>query len=683
VRPLSTGPLSWFSLAVAVGLLTATSCAPRPAITPKRGCCGSAGASCRRLPDLPLHRPDPALLRPGLYSITLSATRGSQAGKTARGRLLLRRASSKDRSPRTSDRVGDESHRTVRLVGAIDIDHRKVGASICPPYGQQAGEEPVVKDVGHGSESDEKSCSEPHPASCDPVYPGVLVSHAPRRVVFQSGRYGKTNPWLHLEVGMDSNYRGNKARIQRWGYKLVVTELGASCILGRWYQEGQLLGHFHARRTSGKAGQAICQRADEASSRPLCACRGALMRRAVSRMPAEARAYFVSRPPPHTRWERDSTMRGLISALYDEGAEIGRTYSRCSSDLFGCFEEEARTRADQKLLARLDCQRRLMETIKIRTMGLRNQPFLSVVTALQQTIDQHMAKRRSVPKTCGGKLTIKLTGDGAACCRGKDCFGGLPPAISLNLALRILSRNATFTTILAPGQLQLELHGCCPGGRPDQEQSPTFTSPSRPAARIALALLVDGDLKGRASIRRALRIWLPGYLRAHRGKAIFVDEAHVGDHGRKRPACTSPASCFEAATHVCSDYIVIITVRVHAASADVRVLHADPGDLISPYVFTLKALPARGSVIDGLRDHLPRTVLCRPDRFNGFISAVRSTYRWRARLQQTFMARFRLCESFETVRPPARTSSCRLDSDCHGRLVCIGGRCVEVAPIRR
>jgi hypothetical protein len=115
----------------------------------------------------------------------------------------LNRISPKDRSPRTgTGPQQDEHHRSLWFYGALDFDHKAIGA-------------PIGVD----------------PASRDPIYPGVLVRTS-------VGDDCRTSGTMILDVGHPGNTRDGTGVLDGVGTIMVayrITRLGFS---GVWGSDG-------------------------------------------------------------------------------------------------------------------------------------------------------------------------------------------------------------------------------------------------------------------------------------------------------------------------------------------------------------------------------------------------------------------------------------------------------------
>jgi hypothetical protein len=153
-----------------------------------------------------------ARLRPGDYTLSMTATSGSRAGRSIEGPLTLVATTGTDVSPRTGARVAPPPpiHWTP-LRGWIDSDLRVVGAPLC----------------------DEAT----PPSSRDPVYTGVLVLKLERDTKLET-RVARRDDDPILITGTGGNIRDGKPRLDGCGIGLFVQGKSFRCLRGEWKEWG-------------------------------------------------------------------------------------------------------------------------------------------------------------------------------------------------------------------------------------------------------------------------------------------------------------------------------------------------------------------------------------------------------------------------------------------------------------
>lgn len=184
---------------------------------------GYSSPVCKQIPR-PIEPVDSTKLLPGVYAIRFVATLGSQAGNQATGNLWLARTSRADGSPRTGEGPPPHEDLTrIPLFGSLDVDLGAVGA-------------PVDLDDPHA----------PHPASSDPIRPGVLV-----HLIDWASNYPRGTPVL--TVGSLSKLRADQVWSDGPGIGLWVHQVREQGFSGIWDAWGLLAGgqgYFCAARVS-------------------------------------------------------------------------------------------------------------------------------------------------------------------------------------------------------------------------------------------------------------------------------------------------------------------------------------------------------------------------------------------------------------------------------------------------
>jgi hypothetical protein len=157
----------------------------------------------------------------GEYKIEFLAKNGSMRGHCTTGHIWLYKATEFDRSPRTGERPWVHEHRRkIRFYGAIDFDHKEIGAPIYP----------------------NKTSNNISIYSTDPIYPGVLVTEG-------SGETSKNT--IMLTVGNLGNARNGIVVLDGDGIVLIVQEVSKDGFKGSWGPAGAMTdgaGIFCVRR---------------------------------------------------------------------------------------------------------------------------------------------------------------------------------------------------------------------------------------------------------------------------------------------------------------------------------------------------------------------------------------------------------------------------------------------------
>ena len=144
-------------------------------------------------------------LEPGEYRLTLSATEGPRAGKTARGALTLVRTAATDSSPRTGEGPHAKEDRARNpLYGFSDLDFDAVSVAA-------SGDEDI-----------------PPPSSTDPIYPGVLALDD----IIGGER------WFVLLVGTARNLRTGRVSLDGPGIALWIEHIEGPHVWGTWSSWG-------------------------------------------------------------------------------------------------------------------------------------------------------------------------------------------------------------------------------------------------------------------------------------------------------------------------------------------------------------------------------------------------------------------------------------------------------------
>jgi len=170
--------------------------------------CGAL-SNWRALADTKPEQPKP--LRPGAYSLSLTATEGSRQGGVAEGALMLVAPRATDTSPRTGERAKDTRSGAPLFYGWTGVNLTLVGAPMCGGN------------------------HHPSPDSQDPVYPGVVVIRVPYG---PGGAFTGGGEVSTVLVGTLSNLRNGDGWTDGCGFAMYMLTWDGQCNAGKWNEWG-------------------------------------------------------------------------------------------------------------------------------------------------------------------------------------------------------------------------------------------------------------------------------------------------------------------------------------------------------------------------------------------------------------------------------------------------------------
>jgi len=337
-------------------------------------------------------------MRDGTYRVSLLPLKGALKGKRATGTLWLKRISIDDRSLWSGDTVDRRRARELQdlFYGAVAFDgtaiddltcHTSSGRKEVHEIVRVSGKKPMIRKLG--------ACDRSHPLSCDPVYPGVLVT---RR---------RGGP-VQLLVSQTHNYRGDVGWVGARTFVAWIWQADTARFCGTWrhlFRNDVTEGLLCARLVSRKqVDNSPCDRVRPPVSgtpmRPSCTCRKTEARQLVAELAPEARNTLL----------RTSIPRGID---FEVGGGRYSTVLRsdCGAKMLDCKVDAIRSRADPHLVSALDCQFRLADRIGIDLSGHPRMRLGDFVRLVQRQIDAQLPGLARKFPTCSASLPLRVTGD--------------------------------------------------------------------------------------------------------------------------------------------------------------------------------------------------------------------------------------------------------------------------------